>query len=201
MKLYYSPAACSLAAHIALREAGLSVDLISVDLATHKLADGTDYYTINPKGPVPLLELGNGDFVSEVAVILQYIADQVPEKNLAPAHGTMNRLRLQETLNFIATEIHKGSGIFFNPHANDEIKTFYRQKLRNLYSIIDQQLATSGWLIGDQFSVADAYLFVMINLAKFIHLDLTELVAISAFTSRMQERPSVLAALKAEGLA
>ena len=141
------------------------------------------------------------DFVSEVAVILQYIADHVPEKNLAPANGTIARVRLQETLNFIATEIHKGSGLFFNPHASDEIKTFYRQKLRNLYAIIDKQLAATGYLIGDQFTVADAYLFVMLNLAKFIQLDLSGLDALAAFMARMQERPSVLAALKAEGLA
>lgn len=201
MKLYYSPAACSLAPHIALHEAGLPINLIKVDLATHTLEDGTDYYTINPKGPVPLLELENGDFVSEVAVILQYIADHVPEKNLAPANGTIARVRLQETLNFIATEIHKGSGLFFNPHASDEIKTFYRQKLRNLYAIIDKQLAATGYLIGDQFTVADAYLFVMLNLAKFIQLDLSGLDALAAFMARMQERPSVLVALKAEGLA
>lgn len=200
MKLYFSPAACSLAAHIALREAGLPVNLVKVDLATHTLEDGTDYFTINPKGPVPLLELDNGEVVSEVAVILQYIADQVPEKKLAPANGTLARIRLQEALNFLATEIHKGSGLFFNPNVNDETKAFYRQKLRSLYEIIDRQLSATGWLIGDHFTVADAYLFVMVNLSTFIQLDLSGLDAIAGFMKRMQERPSVQAALKAEGL-
>ncbi|MFZ6723316.1 glutathione transferase GstA [Undibacterium sp. Ji49W] len=201
MKLYYSPAACSLAPHIALREAGLDFDLIKVDLATHTLEDGTDYYGINPKGPVPLLALENGDVIGEVAVILQYIADQVPEKKLAPINGSMERVQLQEALNFIATEIHKGSGLFFNPHANDEIKNFYRSKLRNYYTIIDKQLTPTGWLIGEQFSVADAYLFVMLNLSRFFQLNLGGLEAIAAFMHRMQGRPGVQAAIKAEGLA
>jgi len=201
MKLYFSPAACSLAPHIALREAGLPLSLIKVDLATHKLEDGTDYFTINPKGPVPLLELDNGEYVSEVAVILQYIADQVPEQKLAPANGTLARIRLQEALNFIATEIHKGSGLFFNPHVDEGTKAFYRQRLRSLYEIIDRQLSATGWLIGDQFTVVDAYLFVMVNGATFFKLDLSGLDAIAGFMKRMQERPTVQAALKAEGLA
>lgn len=200
MKLYFSPAACSLAPHIALREAGLPVNLVKVNLATHTLEDGTDYFTINPKGPVPLLALDSGDSVSEVAVILQYIADQAPEKKLAPANGTMERIRLQETLNFIATEIHKGSGLFFNPHAGDELKAAYRKKLRGLYELIDRQLSATGWLIGDQFTVADAYLFVMVNLSPFIQLDLSGLEAVAKFKASVLSRPSVQAALKAEGL-
>lgn len=200
MKLYFSPAACSLAAHIALREAGLPVNLVKVDLATHTLEDGTDYFTINPKGPVPLLELDNGELVSELAVILQYIADQVPERKLAPANGTLARIRLQEALNFLATEIHKGIGLLFNPLVNDEVKALYHRKLRSLYEIIDRQLYASGWLIGDQLTVADAYLFVMVNASSFIPLDLSGLDAIAGFKANMLSRPSVHAALKAEGL-
>lgn len=200
MKLYFSPAACSLAVHIALREAGLPVNLVKVDLATHMLENGTDYFTINPKGPVPLLELDNGDAISEVAVILQYIADRVPEKKLAPANGTLARVRLQEALNFLATEIHKGSGLFFHPHAGDELKAAYRKKLRGLYELIDRELSATGWFMGDQFTVADAYLFVMVNLSAFIQLDLSGLDAVAKFKASMLSRPSVQAALKAEGL-
>src|ERR1035437_44810 len=200
MKLYYSPAACSLAVHIALREAGFPVNLVKVDLSTHTLEDGTDYFTTNPKGPVPLLELDNGDVITEVAVILQYIADQVPGKKLAPVNGTMARVRLQEALNFLATEIHKGSGLFFHSHAGDELKVAYRKKLRGFYELIDRQLSATGWLIGDQFTVADAYLFVMVNLSSFIQLDLNGLDAMAKFKSSMLSRPSVPTALKAEGL-
>ena len=157
MKLYFSPGACSLSPHIVLRESGLPFEPVQTSTKTHKLQDGTDFYSINPKGYVPVLELDNGERLTEGPAIVQYIADQVPAKKLAPANGTFARARLQEWLNFITSEIHKGFSPLFNPAVPEEYKAMARTKLLDRYRWVDQQLEGRSYLMGDEFSVADAY--------------------------------------------
>lgn len=200
MKLYYSPGACSLSPHIVLREAGLAFEPVLASTKTHKLQDGTDYYTINPKGYVPLLELDGGDRLTEGPAIVQYIADQVPDKGLAPAAGTMARYRLQEWLNFITSELHKTFSPLFNPAMPEEGKAVFRKKLVDRFTWVDGQLAGRNYLMGDSFSVADAYLFTVTNWAGVVGVDIAPLANLGAFMARMRERPAVQAALKAEGL-
>jgi glutathione S-transferase len=200
MKLYYSPGACSLSPHIVLEEAGLAYEPVLASTKTHKLQDGTDYYTINPKGYVPLLELDNGERLSEGPAILQYIADQVPAKKLAPAAGTMARYRLQEWLNFTTSELHKSYSPLFNPATPEEYKTAVKTRLQDRYRWIDSQLEGKSYLMGSDFSVADAYLFTVTNWAKHVGLDLSAFKHVGAFMERMAARPAVQAAMKAEGL-
>ena len=200
MKLYYSPGACSLSPHIVLEEAGLAYEPVLASTKTHKLQDGTDYYTINPKGYVPLLELDNGERLSEGPAIVQYIADQVPAKKLAPANGTMARYRLQEWLNFTTSEIHKAYSPLFNPATPEEYKTIALAKLNDRYRYLDSQLEGKSYLMGSDFSVADAYLFTVTNWAKHVGLDLAPFKNVVAFQARMAARPAVQAAMKAEGL-
>ena len=200
MKLYYSPGACSLSPHIVLRESGLAFEPVLASTKTHKLQDGTDYYGINPKGYVPLLELDGGERLSEGPVIVQYIADQVPAKKLAPAAGTMARYRLQEWLNFITSELHKGFSPLFNPAVPEDARPVFRKKLVERFSWVDSQLAGKSYLMGDEFSVADAYLFTVASWAPHVGVDITGLANLSAFSARMFARPAVQAAMKAEGL-
>ena len=200
MKLYYSPGACSLSPHIVLREAGLAFEPVLASTKTHKLQDGTDYYTINPKGYVPLLELDSGERLSEGPVIVQYIADQVPAKKLAPPAGTMARYRVQEWLNFVTSELHKGFSPLFNPAVPEEAKTVFRKKLVERFTWVDSQLAGKSFLLGEEFSVADAYLFTVASWAPHVGVDITGLANLAAFSSRMFARPAVQAAMKAEGL-
>ena len=200
MKLYYSPGVCSLSPHIALRESGLKFDLVLASTKTHKLADGTDYYGINPKGYVPLLELDNGERLTEGPAIVQYIADQVPAKNLAPANGTMARYRLQEWLNFITSELHKGFSPLFNPAVPEEYKAIARTKLTDRLGWVNTQLEGKHYLMGDSFSVADPYLFTVANWGKHVGVDITPLAHLSAFMGRVAARPAVQEAMKAEGL-
>ncbi len=200
MKLYYSPGACSLSPHIVLREAGLPFTLVMASTKTHKLADGTDYYSINPKGYVPLLELDSGERLSEGPVIVQYIADQVPAKKLAPAAGTMARYRLQEWLNFITSELHKSFSPLFNPAMPEEGKAVYRTRLADRFKWVDSQLAGKNYLMGEEFSVADAYLFTVGSWGGYVGVDTSGLPNFTAFMNRMKARPAVQEALKAEGL-
>jgi glutathione S-transferase len=200
MKLYYSPGACSLSPHIVLHESGLAFEPVLASTKTHKLQDGTDYYTINPKGYVPLLELDSGERLSEGPAIVQYIADLVPDKKLAPAAGTMARYRLMEWLNFISTELHKSFSPLFNPAMPEDGKKVYRDRLITRYQYLDQQLAGKSYVMGDAFSVADAYLFVVTSWTKHVGVDVTAFGNVMAFMERMGKRPSVQAALKAEGL-
>ena len=200
MKLYYSPGACSLAPHIVLHEAGLAFEPVLASTKTHQLADGTDYYTINSKGYVPLLELDNGERLSEGPAIVQYIADQVPDKKLAPASGTMARYRLQEWLNFIASELHKGIGGMFNPAMPEEGKAVLRARAIGRLKWVDAQLEGRPYLMGDAFSVADPYLFTVTNWTKHTGIDTSGLKNLSAFQERMAARPAVQAAMRAEGL-
>src|ERR1700709_2028864 len=163
---------------------------------THKLQDGTDYYTINPKGYVPLLELDNGERLSEGPAILQYIADHAPDKKLAPATATMERYRMQEWLNFITSELHKGFGIIFTPPMPEEAKTLARTKVASRLKWIDQQLEGKQYLMGDSFSLPDAYLFTVTNWCGYAGVDIADLKNLNAFQARMAARPAVQAAMK-----
>ena len=200
MKLYYSTGACSLSPHIALREAGLPFELVLASTKTHKLADGTDYYTINPKGYVPLLELDNGERLSEGPAIVQYVADLVPAKNLAPANGTMARYRLQEWLTFIGTEIHKSFSPLFNPATTEDARAAAKTRLQGRLAYVNEQLAGKQFLMGDTFSVADGYLFTVTNWGRPTGVDISALTNLTAFMARVAARPAVQEAMKAEGL-
>ena len=200
MKLYYSPGACSLSPHIALREAGLAFTPVLASTKSHKLQDGTDYYTINALGYVPVLELDNGERLREGPAIVQYIADQVPDKQLAPANGTLARYRLQEWLNFIGTELHKGFSPLFNPATPEDYKPMVRERLLQRLQWVDSQLAGKQYLMGDQFTVADGYLFTVTNWTQPTNLDISGLANLAAYRERVGARPAVQAAMKAEGL-
>jgi len=199
MRLYYSPGACSLAPHIALAEVGLPHATKRVDLKTHTLADGTDYRSINPKGYVPLLEQDDGARLSEVAVILQYIADQKPG-TLAPGFGGMERYRLMEWLNFVATEIHKQFSPLWYPTTPDATKEAQRAKLATRFDYLAQTLGKQPHLMGESFTIADAYLFTILNWAGMLKVDLTPWPALQKYLERVAARPAVRATLVAEGL-
>jgi len=200
LKLYYSPGACSLSPHIVLEESGLPAELVLASTKTHRLEDGTDYYTINPLGYVPLLELDDGTRLREGPAIVQYLADQVPDKKLAPLNGTLDRYQLQSWLTFIGTEIHKGFSPLFNPATPEEYKTIAKDKLKSRYTWLDEQLAGKQFLMGKAFTVADAYLFTVTNWSKRVGPDLTSLAELQAWHARVGARPAVQAAMKAEGL-
>ena len=200
MKLYYSPGACSLSPHIALQEAGLAYTPVLASTKSHKLQDGTDYYTINALGYVPVLELDNGERLREGPAIVQYIADQVPDKQLAPANGTLARYRLQEWLTFIGTELHKGFSPLFNPATPEDYKPLVRERLLQRLQWVDGQLAGKQYLMGDQFTVADGYLFTVTNWTQPTKLDISGLANLAAYRERVGARPGVQAAMKAEGL-
>lgn len=199
MKLYYSPGACSLAPHIALAEAGQQYKLARVDLAKHTLEDGSDYYKVNPKGYVPLLEFDDGTRLTEVAVLLQYIADRQPG-TLAPAFGANNRYQLMEWLNFIATEIHKGFGPLWDAAAPEVTKESAKAKLGKRFAIVEEPLSKHAYLTGESFTIADAYLFTIVNWAGMLKVDLAPWPSLKAFMARVAARPKVQAALKEEGL-
>ncbi len=199
MKLYYSPGACSLSPHIVLREAGADFTLVRVDLKTKKLEDGSDYLAVNPKGYVPALQLDNGELLTEGPAIIQYIADQHPAAGLAPAPGTLDRARLQEWLNMIATELHKSFTPMFRG-AGDEWKNAALDNIRRRFDLVAQRLATNPFLMGERFSVADAYLFTVLSWTGFVKIDMSPWPALQAFSQRVGERPAVQAALRAEGL-
>jgi glutathione S-transferase len=200
MKLYYSPGACSLSPHITLHEAGLKFEHIAAPTKTHQLSDGTDYYSINPLGYVPLLELDDGTRLTEGPAIVQYIADQVPDKKLAPANGTIERAKLQSWLNFISTELHKGFSPLFNPATPADYRPMVVEKLMSRLNWVDGELAGKQYLMGDSFSVADPYLFTVTNWAAHVKLDISGFANITAFRARMAARPAVQTAMKDEGL-
>lgn len=200
MKLYYSPGACSLSPHIALKEAGLPFDLVKVDLKAKKLEDGGDYLKVNPKGQVPALSLDNGDMLTEGPVIVQMIADKAPASNLAPANGTSDRYRLQEWLNFISTELHKSFGPLFQPVLSDDTKEFFKDRIMGKFKYIDGALAGKDYLMGKTFTVPDAYLFTMLAWADRMKIDLSGFANLMAYKARVAARPKVQEALGAEGL-
>ena len=199
MKLYYMPAACSLATHIALREAALPFELERVG-RDKKTQSGEDYLAVNPKGSVPALKLDNGEVLTEAAVIQQYIADKVPAKKLVPAAGTPERYRVQEWLNYISSEVHKGIGQLFNPAMPEDYKAAVKKSLgERQLPFLEKALAGKDYLFG-QFSVADGYLFTVLRWTNIHKIDLSGYPNISAFMKRMAARPAVQEALKAEGL-
>jgi len=199
MKLYYSPGACSLSPHIALLEAGLPFQLVKVDNAA-KTFPGGDFWKVNSKGYVPALELPNSQVLTEGPAIVQYIADQNPDSRLAPKAGTLERYRVQEWLNFITSELHKNFGPLFNKAAAEEWKAGATATLIKRLDWLAPQLEGKAFLTGDQFTVADGYLFTVLNWTKFVGLDLSKWPALAAFHARVAARPKVQEALKAEGL-
>jgi len=200
MKLFYMPGACSLASHIVTREAGIEVALDKVDGKTRRTAEGQDYATINPKGYVPALQLDDGDVLTEGPAILQFLADRKPAAGLAPAAGTMARYHLQEMLGYINSEIHKSYSPLFNSSIAPALREDRLAYLRRRYALIEQRLGQHQFLVGDSFSVADAYLFTVTRWAEHLKFDLSDFPNVRAFQSRIAARPAVQAALKAEGL-
>jgi glutathione S-transferase len=200
MKLYYSPGACSLAAHIVAREAGLALDLVKVDIPTHKTEKGEDYFKINPRGYVPALEI-DGELHTEVAALVQYLADQAPQSNLLPPAGSMERFKVQQWLAFVSSELHKTfSPWLFHAEAADSTKQAVRDKLAVRFAELDALFATRSYLTGDTFTVADAYAFTIVNWSNFLKIDLKPYPHLSAFMARVAARPKVHEALKAERL-
>lgn len=200
MKLFFSPAACSLSPHIVLRESGLPFDLVRIDMVARKTADGADYSKINPKGQVPALQLDDGQIITEGPVIVQYVADLVPEKKLAPAAGSIDRYRVQEWLNFTCSEIHKNFGLIFKFRDVEGLAPALIGLINERLRYLEQQLAGKEYLVGNTFTVADAYMFTALSWCKFLQIDLTEFSAISAYNARIGARPAVVAAMQAEGL-
>lgn len=200
MKLYYSPGSCGLASQIALREAGLDVTLVKVDFKTKTTPEG-DYFQVTPKGFVPALKLDDGDLLTEGAVILQWIADRHPDARLLPPFGSMERYRALEWLNFVASDLHKGMAVMFSPLVSDGSKArFAEGNLTSKFVYIDEHLAGRDYVLGTQFSVADAYLYNVLSWPSRVGLDISGYPAIQRFMARMAQRPSVRASQEAEGL-
>jgi len=200
MKLYFSPGACSLSPRIALLEAGLPFTTLKVDTKTKLLEGGGDFWAINSKGYVPALELDNGQVLTEGPAIVQYIADLKPESGLAPKAGTLERVRLQEWLNFITSEIHKGFSPLFDPSFSPEVKQAFKDRLGKRFDWISTQLADKTYLTGETFTVADGYLFTVLNWCQWVGIDLAKWPVLAAYQARVSARPRVQEALKAEGL-
>jgi glutathione S-transferase len=200
MKLYYSPGACSLSPHIILNEGGFSFDKEKVDLASRKTETGADYTAVNPDGYVPALRLDDGQVLTEGPAIIQYLADRVPEKKLAPPMGTIERYRLMQWLNFITTELHKGFAPLFNPQAPEEWKAVATAQLARRLSSVSQQLEGKDWLLGNDFTVADAYLFTVLGWGRYVGIELERWPVLKAYQDRVFMRPAVQSTLKAEGL-
>jgi len=200
MKLFYAPGACSLSPHIVAAEAGIDLELVKVDLGTKTVAAAGDYWAINPRGSVPALGLDNGEILTEGPAIVQYLADQKPAARLAPANGTLARYRLQEALNYITSEIHKSYSPLFNPRTPAGVRAERVEYLRKRYALLDGQLAGRKYLLGDQFTVADAYLFVVTRWVQAAKVDMSDYANLQAFQARVAARPAVQAAMRAEGL-
>ena len=200
MKLFYSPGACSLSPHIILQESGLKHTLAKSNMKEKTFDGGGDYYTVNPHGYVPALQLDDGTVLTEGPAIVQYIADKVPEKKLAPANGTLDRAKMQGWLNFVSSELHKGFAPLFNAAMPEEAKKIFRDKLATRFAVLDKHFAKSQYLMGDAFSLPDAYLFTVLNWTTPTKLDMAPYKNLMAYHARMGARPAVQAAMKAEGL-
>lgn len=200
MKLFYAPGACSMGPHIALREAGYKFDLEKVDIPKKKTEHGDDFWKINPKGYVPALQLDDGQVLTEASVILQYLADHKPESGLAPKFGTMERYRLMEWLNFVSAEIHKQIGALFNPQLTPEMKQVQLGVIGRRLTALEAMLDGRQHLMGDKFSVADAYLFNILNWTNIHKIDLGPWPKIKDYFARIGARPKVQETMKAEGL-
>jgi glutathione S-transferase len=200
MQLYFSPGACSLASHITAREAGIPIKLERADTKTKKLVDGSDYYAVNSKGAVPALRLDDGQVLTEGVAIMQYLADQKPESNLVPKAGTLARYRVQEWLNYITSEVHKSYSPLWNPANDPKVKEYAQANLEKKLDWINGQLGGKKYLTGDTFTIADAYLYTVINWSYFLNLGLDKWPALKEFHARVAARPKVQEALEAEGL-
>lgn len=200
MKLFYSPGACSLSPHIVLNELGLPYSVEKVDLKRHTTDDGADYYTINPKGYVPALQLDNGEVLTEGPAIVQYLADQKPQANLLPPAGSLERARVQEWLHFIGTEVHKTLAALFNPSITPEARSKTIDTFGKRLGFVEQALQGKEYLTGNTFSVADAYLFTIVNWAPMLKIDLSPWPTVMQFQKRVANRPAVQKTLQAEGL-
>ena len=200
MKLYYAPGACSLSPHIVARELGIPVELKKVNTKDKTMEGGGDYWKVNPRGYVPALELDNGEVLTEGPAIVQYLADQKPEAGLAPRNGTIERYRLQEWLNFLTSEVHKQFSPLFKPNTPEDYKPIAKQNVGTRFDWLDKQLEGKEYLTGKQFTVADAYLFVLSNWTKPTQIDLSKWPNLAAFQKRVAARPKVKEAMQAEGL-
>lgn len=200
MKLYFSPGACSLAPHILLRETGLPFAALRVDLKAHKTTDGNDYYAINPKGSVPVLETDGGELLTEGPVIAQWICDEAKRTDLMPAAGTLARYRVMEWQNYVTAELHKAYSPLFRADFNEDAKPWFRAALRKKYEWVASRLQGNAYLTGNNFTAADAYLYAVTRWARPVGVDLTNLQPLQNFMDRITERPAVQAALEAEGL-
>jgi glutathione S-transferase len=200
MKLYYAPGACSLSPHIVSREAGIPIQLQKVNTKDKSMEGGGDFWQVNARGYVPVLELDNGERLTEGPAIVQYLADQKPESGLAPKAGTLERYRLQEWLNFITSELHKQFSPLFKPNTPEDYKPISKQNIATRFDWLDKQLAGKDYLMGKQFTVADAYLFVLLRWTKPTQIDLAKWPNLVAFHDRVAARPKVKEALQAEGL-
>ncbi|MGH8129683.1 MAG: glutathione transferase GstA [Steroidobacteraceae bacterium] len=200
MKLFYSAGACSLSPHIVAHEAGIDLKLQKVDTATKTMKVEGDFWEVNPKGYVPALELDNGEILTEGPAIVQYLADLKPKTKLAPQNGTWERIRLQEMLGYINSEIHKTFSPLFNSKVSAEVRKERTEYLTKRYALLDKQLAGKKFLFGDQFTIADAYLFVVTNFAKATKVDLSSFTNLQSFQKRVAARPAVQAAMTAEGI-
>ncbi len=200
MKLYYFPGACSLAPHIVLHEAGLSCEIERVDLAKKETKSGVDFLTINPKGFVPALQLDNGQILTEAQVIVQYIADQAPDRNLVPLAGSLARYRVMEWLSYISSDLQKGFAPLFNPDTTDDTRKTVHANLARQFNFLATQLSKTEYLAGDRYTIADAYLFTVLNWASFVEIDLGEWPELGAYRARIAARPAVKAAMVAERL-
>ena len=200
MKLYYFSGACSLASNIALREAGVKFELVKVDRRTRKAADGLDFNEVNPKGYVPALALDNGEVLTENVAVLQYIADRNPAAKLAPPAGTLERYRLTGWLAFIGSEVHKNFSPLFNAEASEDVKQYARKMLTKRLGYLEKALGSHNFLMGEQFTVADAYLFVVLGWGVYVKLDIGQWPQLKRYTERVGARPHVIEALKSEGL-
>jgi glutathione S-transferase len=200
MKLYYAPGACSLSPHIALCEAGLPYELVTVDIQQKTTENEDDFFKINPYGYVPALELDNGELLIEGSAIVQYIADQVPDKKLAPIAGSIERYRLQEWLSFISTELHKGLGVLFNPALPDNARDFFKNNFANRLNVLVSKLGDKPYLMGDGFTVVDAYLYTVLSWCPHVDFDLSPWPLLQAYQDRISARDAVQKALGEEGL-
>ena len=200
MKLYYSPGACTLSPHIVASEAGIKFDLQKVNTKDKTMEGGGDFWQVNAKGYVPTLELDNGERLTEGPAIVQYLADQKPESGLAPKPGTMDRYRVQEWLNFLTSEIHKQFSPLFRPNTPEDYKPIAKENLAKRFAWLDQQLAGKDYLMGKQFTVADAYLFTVLNWSIPTKIDLKQWPNVAAYVDRVRKRPKVKEAMQEEGL-
>ena len=200
MKLYYAPGACSLSPHIVANEAGIPLELVKVDVKTKTIAREGDFWDVNPKGYVPALELDDGEVLTEGPAIVQYLADRAPDARLAPANGSFERVRLQEALNYLTSEIHKSYSPLFRPDVLPAVREERLAYLRKRYALIEKQLEGRKYLLGDRFTVADAYLFTLTRWARGVKLDLTGFPNLEAFQKRVGSRKAALEAMRAEGL-